>query len=151
MEKIDSSCLQLTEHSSEWIKVYVFHDAVALRVVFFFPHILSAPHFISPRLCAQNPKWSLCPGMPKMQRGQQVKGGILLLLLCSSKTPSGVLHPALISPTQGCEPDGGGPKEGHKDDLRDGAPFPWRPVGELGLFTLEKADLIVAFQYTERA
>lgn len=83
-------------------------------------------------------------------------GDILPLLLWSSKTPPGGLHPVLTPPTQEeHEPAGAGPQEGHKDDLREGAAFPWRLGGELGLFSLEKIlywpDFVVAFHYFEGA
>jgi len=52
------------------------------------------------------------------------KGGDSAPLLCSGETPPGVLHPALEpSAQQRHRPVGVGPQEGHKNDLRDGAPL----------------------------
>lgn len=53
-EKRDSSCLQHTEYSGGWIKVYVFHNAVALSI---FPPTFYLPHIFFLHICvvrAQN-------------------------------------------------------------------------------------------------
>jgi len=65
-----------------------------------------------------------CPGLHQEQCGQQGEGGDSAPLVCSRETPPGVLRPALEPPVQegrGCI--GVGPEEGHKDDLRAGAPL----------------------------
>jgi len=55
---------------------------------------------------------------------KQVEGGDSAPLLCSGEAPSGVLRPALEPPAkEGHGAVGAGPEEGHKDDLRVGAPL----------------------------
>ncbi|KAJ7410394.1 rna-directed dna polymerase from mobile element jockey-like [Pitangus sulphuratus] len=52
------------------------------------------------------------------------EGGDSPALLHSHETPPGVLHPALVFPRkEGCGLVGASPEEGHKEDLRAGAPL----------------------------
>jgi len=87
-----------------------------------------------PPMCTCSPEDQLCPGLHQTQLGQQVKGGDSDHLLCSGETPPGVLHPALEPPAQeGHGAVGGGPEEGHKNDLRAGAPKLWGMAERAGL------------------
>ena len=64
------------------------------------------------------------PGLHQDKRGQQVKKEDSAALLCSGETSPGGLHPALEpSAQEGHGPVGAGPEEGHKDNLRTGAPL----------------------------
>jgi len=75
-------------------------------------------------MCACSPEGQPYPGLHQKKCGQQVKGGDSASLLCSGETPAGVLNPALeLSAPERHEPVGLDPKEGHKDDLRAGAPL----------------------------
>ena len=63
-------------------------------------------------------------GLHQKQRGQQIEGGDSALLLCSGETPPRVLRSAVEPSAQERHgPVGVGPEEGHKNDLRDGAPL----------------------------
>ena len=61
----------------------------------------------------------------KLNHGQQVEGGDSAPLLCSGETPPGVLRPALDVPSaqERHGTVGAGTEEGHKNDLRAGAPL----------------------------
>jgi len=75
-------------------------------------------------MCTPSPEGQPHPGLHQKQRGQQVKGGDSVPLLHSSKTPLGVLCPALGSTAQERHgPVGMDPEEGHKNDQRTGAPL----------------------------
>ncbi|KAK4828047.1 hypothetical protein QYF61_023085 [Mycteria americana] len=63
-------------------------------------------------------------GLHQKKGGQQVEGGDSAPLLCSGETPPGALPPALEPSAQERHgPVGAGPDEGHKNDLRAGAPL----------------------------
>ena len=75
-------------------------------------------------MCTHSPEGQPCPGLHQNKRGQQVEGGDSGSLLCSGKTPPGLLHPALEPSAQERHgPVGACPEEGHKNDLRAGAPL----------------------------
>ncbi|PKU43063.1 rna-directed dna polymerase from mobile element jockey-like [Limosa lapponica baueri] len=79
---------------------------------------------VSPSVHADSPESQLHPGLHQRKHGQQVAGGDSTPLLCSRKTPLGVMCPALESSTQeGHRPIGTGPAEGHEDDRRAGGPL----------------------------
>ena len=61
------------------------------------------------------------PGLHQEKHGQHVQGGDSVPLFCSSKTPHGVLCPALEPPAQGHGPVGAGTEEHHKNDQRAAA------------------------------
>ena len=71
-----------------------------------------------------HPESKLSSGLHQKKHGQHVEGGDSASLFCSSETPPGVLCPALRPPAQeGHGVVGAGPEEGHKNDLRAGAPL----------------------------
>jgi len=74
---------------------------------------------------AHRPEGQPYPGLHEGRHSQQGKGGNSAPLLRSGETsPPRVLHPALEAPAQeGLGAVGAGPEEGHKDDLRAGAPL----------------------------
>jgi len=75
-------------------------------------------------MCARSPEHQPYFGLHQEKCGQQVKGGDSATLLWSGETSPGVLHPALESSAhEGHGGVGVGPEEGHKDDLRAGAPL----------------------------
>jgi len=63
------------------------------------------------------------PGLHQKKRGQQVEGGDSAPLLRFGETPPRVQCPALKFTAQGHGSVVVGPEEGHKDDLRAGAPL----------------------------
>jgi len=75
-------------------------------------------------MCTHSPEGQLYSGLHQKKNGQQVKGGDSAPLLCSGETSSAVLCPALKpSAQEGHGPAGVGPEEGHKTELRAGAPL----------------------------
>ena len=74
-------------------------------------------------MCAHTPESQLYPVLHQEKHGQQVEGVDSAPLFFSGEIPPGVLHPALEpSAQQGQGTVGGGPKEGHRNDPRDGTP-----------------------------
>ena len=77
------------------------------------------------------------PGLHQQQvvsRSKEVIPPLCSAVLCSGKTPPGVLHPALEPSAQerhgsvGVEPE-----EGHKNDPRGGAPLLWGQAQRVGV------------------
>ena len=75
-------------------------------------------------MCAHSPESQQYPVLPQKQYGQQVERGDSAPLLCSGETSPGVLRSALEPSAQERHgPVGASPEEGHKNDLRAGAPL----------------------------
>ena len=76
-----------------------------------------------PVVCTYIPESQLYPGLHQKKCDYQVEGGDPASLFCASETSPGVLHPDVeISVQKGHAPVGVCPKEGHKNDPRDGTP-----------------------------
>jgi len=75
-------------------------------------------------MCAHSPEGQPYPGLHQIKLCQQVKGGDSTPLLLSGESLPAVLRQALEpSAQEGHGAVGAGPEEGHKDDLRAGAPL----------------------------
>ena len=62
---------------------------------------------------------------PGLHQKKQVKGGDPAPLLCAAEASPGVLHPDVESSVQKRHrPAGVHPKQGHRNDLRDGTSLP---------------------------
>jgi len=75
-------------------------------------------------MCALSPESQPYPGLHQKKQSQQVKRGDSTPLLRCGETLPRVLNPAPESSARKRPgPVGFGSEEGHKDDLRAGAPF----------------------------
>ncbi|KAJ7408923.1 protein themis isoform x2 [Willisornis vidua] len=84
-------------------------------------------------MCTCSPESQTRPGLHQKQHDQQGKRGDFAPLLCFGETLSGVLHPALGSPTQEEHGTVGmSPEDGHQDDWRNGAPLLQRKAERTG-------------------
>ena len=97
-----------------------------------------------PSVCARSPEGQPYPGLHHKKCGQHVNGGDSASLLCFYEAPP---HPAWMVLCPAVEPSaqeghgaaGAGPKETHKNDLRDGTHLLWGKAERIG--TVQPGEL----------
>ena len=92
---------------------------------------MAAEH--EPAVCPCNLESQQYPSLQQKMHDQQIKGGDPVPLLCAGEASPGVLQPGVESSVpERHGPAEAHPKEGHKNDPRDGTPLLYRQAERAG-------------------